>query len=161
MEINIVPLSQNLPLERGYVVNMVIKSFKGRKDVEVHLYRSAWDPEEEAAYDWENILGKTPEQMSLEEQDAIKVIMESFDRFERDELVRYLKTRYAQKISAINSAPLPFPIPQGLIPLHLMPEDENHGRIRLEKVPNYTLDFSVHGYYDLSDHPPILEDEQD
>ena len=161
MEINIVPPNQDLPLERAYVVNMLIRSFKGRKDVEVHLHRPYWDDAEEKQYDWAAIFGNPPEKLGMEERNSIKVIMEAFNLEERTALIEYLKNRYAEKLKAINSAPLPFPIPQGLVPLSEMPEDENLGRIRLEKVPNYTLSFPVHGFYDLSAHPPILQNEQE
>lgn len=160
MEINIVAPEQDLPLERVYVVNMNIKSFKGRKNVEVHLFRGYWDQQEVEAYDWPRILGKSLQEMDDGEKDAVRVIMEAFNRSERDQLVQYLQNRYAGRLTAINSATLPFPVPSGLAPLTAMPEDENLGRIRLEKVPNYPLDFSVHGFYDLSAHPPILRDEQ-
>ncbi|WP_291318624.1 hypothetical protein [Desulfonatronospira sp.] len=160
MEINIVAPEQDLPLERAYVVNMSIKSFKGRKNVEVHLFRGEWDPGELESYDWTAILGKSHQEMEEDDKDAVRVIMEAFTRSERDQLVQYLQNRYAGRLTAIQSAALPFPVPSGIAPLAAMPEDENMGRIRLEKVPNYPLDFSVHGFYDLSAHPPILRDEQ-
>ena len=160
MELNIVAPEQELPLERAYVVNMSIKSFKGRKNVEVHLFRGQWDPEELQSYDWTKILGKSLQEMEDGEKDAVRAIMEAFTRRERDHLVQYLQNRYAGRLTVINSAALPFPVPSGVVPLADMPEDENMGRIRLDKVPNYSLDFAVHGFYDLSAHPPILRDEE-
>ncbi|MFP4083355.1 MAG: hypothetical protein ACLFP9_01990 [Desulfonatronovibrio sp.] len=159
MEINIISPEQKLPLDRAFVVNMVIRSFKGRRDVEVHLYRPAWDQAEEKKYDWDLILAQSPGQMQKELQNSRYVVMESFTLEERDVLVDYLKKRYSRKLRLINSAPLSFPVPQGLVPLSMMPENENYGRIRFERVPNYTLPFNVHGFYDLSVHAPILAEE--
>ncbi len=161
MEVNMVSPQEDLPLERAYVVTMVIESFKGRRDVEVHLYRPDWDPQEEQLYDWTRILGTALEHMSQDEERSKQVIMEAFTPNERDELVNYLKQRYADRLKVINSAPLSFPVPQGLMPLSEMPEGENYGRIALSKVPNYPLSFPVQGFYDLSAHPPILQDEPD
>ncbi|WP_291321108.1 hypothetical protein [Desulfonatronospira sp.] len=160
MEINIAAPVQEPPLDRAYVVNMSIKSFKGRKDVEVHLFRGHWDQQELEAYNWSIILGKSLQEMEAGERDAVRVIMEAFTRAERDRLVQYLQSRYSGRLTSINSAALPFPVPAGVVPLADMPEDENHGRIHLEKVPHYPLDFSVQGFYDLSAHPPILQDDQ-
>lgn len=159
MEINIISPEQKLPLDRAFVVNMIIRSFKGRRDVEVHLYRPTWDQSEEQKYNWDLILAQSPGQMQKEMQNSRHVVMESFTMEERDVLVNYLGDRYSRKIRLINSASLSFPVPQGLLPLSIMPENENYGRIRFELVPNYTLPFQVHGFYDLSVHAPILAEE--
>lgn len=159
MQINIIPPEQKLPLDRAFVVNMVIRSFKGRRDVEVHLYRPAWDQSEEKKHDWDLILAQSPGHTQKEMQNSRHVVMEAFTMEERDVLVEYLKDRYTRKIRLINSAPLSFPVPQGLVPLSMMPENENYGRIRFERVPNYPLIFCVHGFYDLSVHAPILAEE--
>ncbi|MFO7728531.1 MAG: hypothetical protein R6X11_09390 [Desulfonatronovibrio sp.] len=159
MEVNIISPEQKLPLDRAFVVNVIIRSFKGRRDVEVHLYRPAWDSLEEKKYNWDLILAQSPGQMQKEMQNSRHVVMESFTMEERDVLVEYLRNRYSRKISLVNSAPLSFPVPQGLVPLSMMPENENYGRIRFERVPNYTLPFDVHGFYDLSVHAPILAEE--
>ncbi len=160
MEINIIPPESSLPLARAFVLNMVIKSFKGRKDVEIHLYRPQWDPSEEDAYNWDTVIQKSPGQAQNEMINSRQVILESFVLEERDSILDYLKSRYFQKLKVINSAPLPFPLPAGLTPLSMMPENNNYGRIRLERVPRYPLAFPVHGFYDLSAHSPILTGEE-
>lgn len=160
MKINIISPEQNFPLDRAYVVNIMIRSFKGRKDVEVHLYRPWWNQAEEEEYDWGLIVnqshGRTREDMNK----SRKVVMELFTASERDALVGYLRDRYSEKLRLINSAPLSFPVPVGLSPLSMLPENENHGRIRFERIPNYSLPFPVHGFYDLSAHAPILTGEE-
>ncbi len=160
MEVNIISPEQNLPLDRAYMVSIVIRSFKGRKDVEVHLYRPSWDQSEENSYNWDLIISQTPGQTGHDLEKSRHVVMESFTVEERDSLVGYLQDRYSQKLRTINSAPLSFPVPGGLMPLSMLPENENHGRIRFDQIPNYTLSFPVHGFYDLSAHAPILTGEE-
>lgn len=160
MEVNIVSPEQNLPLERAFVVSIVIRSFKGRKDVEVHLYRPVWDRSEENHHKWDMIISQLPGQIQRDLEKSRHVVMESFTIEERDQLVDYLKERYSQKLRLISSAPLSFPVPGGLMPLSMMPENEDQGRIRFERIPNYTLPFPVHGFYDLSAHSPILTGEE-
>ena len=160
MEINLISPEQNPPLDRVFVVSTVIRSFKGRKDVEVHLYRPWWDQSEEKKYDWDLFLAQLPGQTGKDMEKSRHVVMESFTALERDIIIGYLKERYSQKLRQINSAPLQFPIPGGLVPLSMMSENENHGRIKFERIPNYTLSFPVHGFYDLSAHAPILAGEE-
>ncbi|MCA1742861.1 MAG: hypothetical protein ABR542_00365 [Desulfonatronovibrio sp.] len=156
MDINIIPPEKSLPLDRAYIVNIVIKSFKGRKDVEVHLYRPEWDEAEEKKYDWDRILSQSLDSIREDLNKSKQVVMETYTLEERDQLVDYLEKRYSDRLKVINSVPLSFPVPAGLMPLSLMQENENHGRIKFDLVPNYTLNFPVHGFYDLSAHSPIL-----
>lgn len=161
MKVNIVSPEKKLPLDRAFVVNIVIRSFKGRRDVEVHLYRPDWAPTEEKEYNWDLIIAQSPGQVSHEEiKKSRHMVMELFTASERDALVTYLKERYSQKLVRINSTPMSFPVPEGLMPLSLLPENEDHGRIMFERIPNYTLPFPVHGFYDLSSHSPILAGDE-
>ena len=57
MEVLIYPPMSTVSVDRGWVISMVIKSFKGRRDVEVHLFRPDYDPEEAKAYDWVRLIG--------------------------------------------------------------------------------------------------------
>ncbi|MDD4649431.1 MAG: hypothetical protein PHO79_05365 [Desulfoplanes sp.] len=164
MQIEILDSKHPLPIERGYVLSMVIRSFKGRRDVEVHLYRSAWPEDEMASYDWATILGGTIERKNSGPADpdgSKKLLMEAFTREERDMIISYLSEKYASRLSKITAAPLGFPIPQGLNPLSSFPEGKTIGTIKLDKIPTYPLPFHVRGLYDLSQHRPIVEEKID
>ncbi|GAU09680.1 hypothetical protein [Desulfoplanes formicivorans] len=164
MHIDTIEPNQALPVDRGYVLSMVIRTFKGRRDVEVHLYRSAWDEAEMDTYDWGHLLGGTiqrKEGQSADPDSSKKVLLEAFTREERDQIIDYLSQRYASRLTKITAAPLGFPIPQGLVPLSSFPEGKTIGTIKLDKIPNYSLPFPVRGLYDLSRHKPLVEAKTD
>ncbi|MDQ7031321.1 MAG: hypothetical protein Q9M37_01190 [Desulfonauticus sp.] len=155
MQIEINSAHIPLPTPRAFLVNMTLYAFKGRKNLQIHLYRYNWCKEEENLYPWEDILASLEgDETSIE--NAKMLVLESFTREERDLLIEYLKKRYSSRIKQIVSGPLSFPIPLGLLPLNKMPEDENLGRIYLDKAPNYPLDFQVRGFYDLNSASPLM-----
>jgi hypothetical protein len=159
MELNIVTSQNELPVKKGYTISLIIKKFKGHKDVEVHLFRPDWDEKEALSYDWTKLLGDPIDRDApIDPLSSRKVLLESFTIEERNMITDYMKKRYVSRLSAINSRPLDFPIPLGLIPLSEIPEDDDIGCIRFEEIPNYTLPFSVHGLYILSQHEPIMEE---
>ena len=88
---------------------------------------------------------------------AIIVIMESFTEKERDAVVEYLRTRYQDKVSEIHACSLNFPVPLGLTALSELTEGKDIGFIHFDKIHNYSLPFPVRGFFDLSQHRPILE----
>jgi hypothetical protein len=149
----------DLPIDRAYALSMTIKSFKGRRDVEVHLFRSAWDPEEEEAVDWDKLLAAQGMGEAPEAAGSRKVILEALTREERNAVVRYLQEHYASRLSAIASAPIPFPVPIGLVALSDICEGKTIGFIHFERIPHYNLGVPLRGFYDLSQHPPIVETE--
>ncbi len=159
MDIRLVAPAAPLPLERAYALSMTIKSFKGRRDVEVHLFRHAWDPAEEGGCDWNALLGPTIEG-APDPESSRKVILEAFTLQERNQIVSYLKEHYASRLAAIDSAPLAFPVPRGLPPLCSLAEGKSIGFIRFEKIPHYDLPVALRGLYDLSQHRPIVESVQ-
>lgn len=161
MELNVYTAETPLPVERAYVISMVIKSFKGRRNVEVHLFRPEFDPQEEQSYDWDTLLGDPvhPE-LEVDLQKSKRIILESFTKEERDQIVEYLKERYANRLERIESGPLDLPVPLGIPPLSSIPGGKTIGFIHFEAVPNYTLTFPVHGFYDLAQHKPLVEGEQ-
>ncbi|MBW1925714.1 MAG: hypothetical protein JRI35_00740 [Deltaproteobacteria bacterium] len=159
MELNIINSKDELPVKRGYTISLIIKKFRGHKDVEIHLFRPDWDEKEARHYDWSKLLGDPIDRNApFDPVSSRKVLLESFTTEERDIILDYMKKRYVSRLSAINSRPLDFPIPLGLIPLSEIPEDGNIGRIRFEEIPNYTLSFPVHGLYILSQHEPVKEE---
>lgn len=158
MQFNIDKDSQS-PVDRGYVISMVIDSFKGYKDVEVHLYRPDWKEEETKIYDWEKLLGDPiRENKNIDTSGSRKLLLETFNIEERDQILDYLQTRYQSRLKSITSSVLPFPIPLGLVPLSEIPEEKTISRIYFEKIPNYSLNFPVHGIYDLSRHSPLSKE---
>ncbi|HWR03337.1 MAG TPA: hypothetical protein VN419_04890 [Humidesulfovibrio sp.] len=159
MEINIIAPERPLPIDRAYAVSMTIKSFKGRRDVEVHLFRSAWDPEEEEAIDWDKLLAAQGMGEAPEAAGSRRVILEALMPAERDAIIAYLKEHYANRLSAIFSAPIPFPVPIGLMALSDISEGKSIGFIHFERIPHFNLGFALRGFYDLSQHPPIVETE--
>ena len=151
MEIDIALPDVKPPLDRAYALSMTIKSFKGRRDVDVHLFRSHWDPSEETMQSWGGLL-----EMPFD-QAAKQIILESFTNQEMNSIVEYLKEQYAERLSAIRAYPLTFPVPQGLMPLSKVEGGKGIGLILFEKIPSYTLDIPLHGFYDLGQHPPLVQ----
>ncbi len=159
MDIEIIKPEGSLPSERAYAVSMTIKSFKGRRDVDVHLFRHAWDPEEEPAMDWDALLGAQGMGEDEKAAGSRHVVLESFTAEERDQLIAYLKEHYAGKLKSVFSAPIPFPVPIGLTALSSISEGKSVGFIHFERIPHFNLRLAVRGLYDLSQHRPIVETE--
>ena len=151
MEIAINTPASPLPCERAYSLSMVIRSFKGRRDVDVHLFRSRWTPDEEANTDFAALVRSGSGSRS--------VILESFTAAERDLIVNYLKEQYSTRLTAIASNPLSFPVPEGLAGFTEIQPGKDAGFIEFEKIPSYPLEFPLMGYYDLSLHPPLTDEE--
>lgn len=161
MELNIYTADKELPADRVYMLSMVIKSFKGRRDVEVHLFRPEFAPEEAQQYDWNKLLGDPVHpDLEVDLEKSKRILLESFTKDERDTIVEYLKERYANRLASIDSGPLDLPIPLGIPPLSSIPGGKTIGFIHFETIPNCTLPFTVHGFYDLAQHKPLVEGEE-
>lgn len=156
MEINIYdpPIPPRIP--RCYVMTAVIKSFKGRRDVDVHLFKPELDEAERDSYEWDDVVGDPmhPDVYSDPERTKL-VVMEAFTRDEVDAIIQYFKDRYADRMASVNASPMIFPVPQGMPPLSAMPEGKSIGFIRFNQVPQYPLSFALHGMYDLEEHQPL------
>lgn len=159
MEIEIIAPTSPLPIDRAYALSMTIKSFKGRRDVDVHLFRHAWDPEEEEAIDWDKLLAAPGMSEAPEAAGSRRVVLEALTKDERDRVVAYLKEHYANRLSAVISGPIPFPVPVGLMALSDLSEGKSIGFIHFERIPHFNLGVPLRGFYDLSQHPPIVETE--
>lgn len=157
MDIEIIQPEGSLPIERAFAVSMTIKSFKGRRDVDVHLFRHCWDPEEEPAMDWDALLAASGMGEAEAASGSRRVVLESFTPDERDQIIAYLKEHYADRLKSVFSAPIPFPVPVGLTALSDIGEGKSIGFIHFERIPHFTLGFAVRGLYDLSQHRPIVE----
>ncbi|WP_419779495.1 hypothetical protein [Maridesulfovibrio sp.] len=147
-----------IPIQRGYALSMIIKSFKGRRDVEVHLFRPEWDDADATEIKWDNLFGSPAalDAVPNEEKDR-KIILESFTKDERDQVVDYLKDHYSSRLESIFSTPMEFPVPTGLPPLSSITEGKDIGLIKFEKVPHFDLPFALRGLYNLGAHRPLVE----
>jgi len=161
MQIDIVPALETLPVDRAWSVSIVIKSFKGRKDVAVHLFRPEWDAMEEDLYDWDHVLGDPihPD-MDADMASGRKLVLESFTPEERDMIVGYLAKRYAGKLESITACPIDFPVPLGIPALCTFGEGKDAGFVLFDRIPGYPLPFPIRGFFDLSQHAPIVEADQ-
>lgn len=154
MDISIKHSDNSPPTRFTNSISMVIKSFKGRRNVEVHLFRANWTPQEEENENWVELIAGTPS----DTEGSRRVIMESFTDEERDTIIDYLQTQYANRLTAIRSIPLSFPVPAGLSGLTQLEPGKNVGFIEFAKIPSYSLEIPLKGLYDLSQHPPIVEE---
>lgn len=153
MDITINAPASPPPCERAHSLTMVIRSFKGRRDVAVHLFRARWDQGEETDAAFAGLVesGTGP--------DSRRIILESFTADERDLIVNYLKEQYSTRLTAIGSNPLSFPVPAGLAGFTEVQPGKDGGFIEFEKIPSYPLRFPLRGYFDLSLHPPIADED--
>ncbi|HMB32151.1 MAG TPA: hypothetical protein VKN82_10030 [Desulfohalobiaceae bacterium] len=162
MDITITDTDQTPPVDRGYALSIVITTFRGHEDVEVHLFRPNWQEEELAVYDWQQILGDPiRKDREIDPTGSRKVLVETFNSSEKDIILEYLENRYASRLKSIKVSVIPFPIPMGLVPLSEIPQQKNIGLIRFDEIPNYPLNFPFHGIYDLSRHNQSASSEQE
>tara|TARA_Y100001954_G_scaffold238583_1_gene306939 strand:+ start:112067 stop:112492 length:426 start_codon:yes stop_codon:yes gene_type:complete len=141
-------------VQYGYSISMVIKSFKGRRDVEVHLFRSTWDTIDASDLDWDTLISG----QQGENDSSRNVILETFSSEERDTIINYLKEQYSTRITAIRSTPIELPVPSGMTGLSQIAPNKSIGIIEFEKIPSYSLGLPMKGLYDLDRHPPIVEE---
>jgi hypothetical protein len=166
MNINIITPETEPPCYRAWAISMVIKAFKGRRDVEIHLFRGEWDPEEEEAYDWDALVGSIDD-VSPETAEQIdptsnrRVVLEAFTDEERDEIIDFIRTQYHDRVSEVTAMPLIFPVPPGLTPLSDVTPDKSVGLLDFRKIPAFKADIPLLGLYDLSQHKPIIEETSD
>lgn len=157
MEVTVLKSKTPPPCERHCAVSMIIKSFKGRRDVEVHLFRPVGDAPQECGCDWSSLIGPLLPDAPCPPGSSRRVVLESFTEQERDRIINYLKEQYATRLKALRSQPLEFPVPDGLPALSDTGESKSIGLIRFERIPSYSLGIPLHGLYDLAQHPPIVD----
>ena len=158
MDIQITATETPTPCPRAWALTMTIRTFKGRRDVEVHLFRPAWDPAEENDRDWGMLVGGALNgEEAADPASARRIILESFTARERDQIIDYLKAHYTSRLTGVFAAPLPFPVPQGMPALSDLDEGKSIGFIRFEKIGHFDLPFAMRGLYDLSRHRPIVD----
>ncbi len=158
MEHKIIAAPPDIDLDRIYLIQVTLKSFKGRRDVIAYLFRLNNNQEEMEALRELDIVGKkdinTPEGASVD--NALLSALEAFTADEGNILLAYLEKRYEEQISEVVVSPLEIPIPLGMVPFSAIPEGKTMGFIRFDAVPDYDLPFSVHGFYDLDAHDSLV-----
>lgn len=158
MEITIKNPDATLPADRAFSLSMVIRSFKGRRNVEVHLFRAQWPQDEYEGMDWDRLIGSPIDPATTDPEGSKRTILESFTLEERDTILNYLKEQYSTRLTAIRSAPMTFPVPAGLAGFTQIQGGKDIGFIEFSKIPSYPLEMPLMGFYDLSQHPPLVED---
>ena len=162
MEHVIIPAPPDAPLDRIYIITLVMHTFKGRRNVEAHLFKAESDPAELASLRDKGLLGKPcadPGDSRLPcgtEDDALQTVLEAFTAEEGNLLLDYLKKRYVDQIARVTVCPLELPIPLGVVPLSAIPEGKTMGFIRFDAVRDYPLPFAVRAFYDLDAHEPLV-----
>ena len=158
MDISIIEPNSPLPSDHAHSISMTIRSFKGRRDVEVHLFRTDWTASDEKKQNWDTLVEPSKAPSTTDTSGSKRIIMESFTTNERDRIVNYLKEQYSTRLTAINSAPLTFPVPAGLAGLSQLEAGKSIGFIEFQKIPSYPLEIPMKGLYDLNQHLPIIEE---
>lgn len=145
-------------LDRVYLIQATLKTFKGRRDVVVHLFRHDTDPTEMESLRDLDIVGKadvnTPE--GATEENALRSLLEAFTAEEGNALLEYLKQRYEEHVIRVTVCPVDLPVPMGMVPFSGIPEGKSMGFIRFDAAAAYNLPFGVHGFYDLDAHEPLV-----
>lgn len=161
MNIEIKKAEKQLPIERIYIMAGILKSFKGKRDVELQIIRPCAKEEEFFPLFDKNLVDAPDPAMpaALVENSSMRkalgCILEAFTEDEAKALANYLAQRYGDKFSSLFASPMIFPVPFGVAPLAELPESKNSGFIRFERASDYPLPFSAWGYYDLDTHSSI------
>lgn len=160
MEHVIIAAPPFVQLERIYLIQATIRTFKGRRDVVVHIFRADTDKNELEALRGMDIVGEpdneTPE--GATEEEALRSVLEAFTAEEGNALLAYLEKRYGEHVTRVVVCPLDIPVPLGMVPFSNIPEGKTMGFIRFDMVDNYTLPFKMHGFYDLEAHAPLVSE---
>lgn len=162
MEHMIIAAPPFVQLERVYLIQATIRTFKGRRNVLVHLFRHDTDEQELEVLRDMNLVGKkdkeTPEGATPE--NALRSVLEAFTAEEGNALLAYLDKRYAEHVTKVVVCPLDLPVPLGIVPFSSIPEGKSMGFIRFDAVHDYDLPFGVHGFYDLEAHEPLMHEDE-
>lgn len=177
MEITIIPTSQNsshlssdtlgketiqeLSIASRHIISLTIRSFKGRRNVELFLFKADYS---DTLLDKLRLFPLVGEPIDPnnpgDPDDALRSILESFTEKERDDVLQYLSQRYAENITSAFACPLETPVPQGIRSLASIPEGKNLGFVYFERAPNYPLPFRLRGFYDLEQHEPLVAERE-
>jgi hypothetical protein len=161
MEHVIIPAPPDAQPDRVYIITLTMHTFKGRRNVEAHLFRLCSDPAELASLRDKGLTGKPCAEEGMPhgtEDDALQTVLEAFTAEEGNVLLDYLNERYAEQILRVTVCPLELPVPLGVVPLSAIPEGKSMGFIRFDAVRDYPLPFAVRAFYDLDAHEPLVSE---
>ncbi len=162
MEHVIIPAPPDAPIERIYIITLTMHTFKGRRNVEAHLFRADPDLSELENLRGRGLIGAPCADASdgplpeSAETDALQCVLEAFTAEEGNQVLAYLKERYADLILRVTVCPLELPVPLGVLPLSAVPEGKTMGFIRFDAVRDYPLPFRLRGFYDLDAAEPLV-----
>ena len=155
MEFTFIEAPANAPIPRIYVASMLLAEFKGRRNVEAHIFRHSWAPEELEELAALDLVGPPDPGMPAQlvegatREAALKCVLEAFTKEEIQKLAAHLKERHGAQILSLRAAPLQLPAPLGVGPLGELPTGAESGFIKLDKAPGYDLPFLAWAYYEL------------
>lgn len=157
MQTNIFPADETAGIDRIYSISITIRTFKGRRGVEAHIFRSQPDLAEAEHYDWSALVGDPMDpQHPGSVEDVQKTLLETFTEQERDAVIAFLAERYGSRLECITACPVELPIPLGVTPLSSITEGKTLGFIRFDTIRDFPLPFAIRGFYDLAQHDPLV-----
>lgn len=145
---------ENLP--RRYIAVATLNNFRGKKNVEAHIFRTGATDEEMESIRGRELVSPPDPSVPAEvlkgatEDMALACLLEAFTREEALKLASYLENRYKTQISRLEICPMTLPAPFGIGPLSMIPEGETSGFINFDKASDFNLGFSFKAYYELS-----------
>lgn len=143
-------------LERIYIAAATLKNFRGQELAEVQLFRPIANEAEIEPLRGKGYVGEPDISMPKElltgatEDAALSCLLEAFTKEEIERIIEYLQKRYANVIDTLSIGKMDMPVPLGIGPLGALPAGENSGFIHFDNAPDYPLNFSFKGYYDLN-----------
>lgn len=157
VQTQIFPADDTVTIDRVYSISITIRSFKGRRNVEAHIFRSEPMVDDTVAYDWDSLIGEPmdPEHPG-DIEDVKKTLLETFTAEERDTVIAYIAERYGSHLECITACPVELPIPLGVTPLSSITAGKTLGFIKFDTALNYPLSFPVRGFFDIAQHDPLV-----
>lgn len=111
MEKNLLFAAPDAPLQRIYIMAATLRAFKGRRHVDVHIFRHGATEEEMTALEDLNLVGAPDPSVPPEvlqgatREAALRCVLEAFTAEESRALLGYLEQRYAEHIEKITVSP--------------------------------------------------------
>ena len=142
MECEFIWAEDEARLPRRYIAVATLNNFRGKKNVEAHIFRTGASENEMEALKYKNLVSPADPSVPAEvlsgatEEMALACLLEAFTRDEALKLANYLENRYKTQISRLEICPMNLPAPFGIGPLAMIPETE---KIQLKRFAFYHL----------------------